>query len=206
MGRIALFVLVLVLAIPFVAAGDSYDIDFSQASTIPVSLQNGDEVRFTLLDQKNVLLLEDIGKQSVKVGLVLGNDTKVVPGLVLLDYIMKVDTNKDGTPDLNVALYGVSNGTAQLVFQDVSHETNSSVDTGVVGTDSSSSSKKNVFLGVVGVLILALVAFLVFRGKKKKEHHAVHHHAEKKDEEVKVESASPAESDSEKSSSETDLE
>lgn len=215
MRWIFLLVLVLVLAVPFAIAGGSADVDFSSQKVQPVYLYKGDEIRFTMFGQDNVLILKDVGSSSVKIALGLdvrnSTSTKLIPGLITLDYVMKVDVNKDGTSDLNIALYSVSKdtGLVNIVLQDISQaETSNSTNVGAVGATDSRSlfNKKNVLLGVVGILILALVAFLVFRGKKKKEHHAVHHHAEKKDEEVKLEDASPAGSSSEKSPSESDLE
>ncbi len=158
-----------------VSAGESYDVDFTEIATQPVYLYQGDEVRFELLGGQHVLILNDVGEASVKLG--LGpfidkpNNTEVFETILGLDYILKLDLDKDGTGDLNVALYSIaSDGQVHLVLQDIAGEQTvedaTGVDVGLVEQDSPFTTK-TVSLIVIGVLILALVLFLVFRKGKK---------------------------------------
>lgn len=168
----------LLLTFSFVTAAESYDVDFSQASTIPVYLHKGDEIRFSMAGGQQILLLNDVGKTSVKIGLVpfadVENNThKVYETILGFDYILKLDLDKDGTPDVNVALYSISDdGEVHLVLQDAkaeaAAETASTGDVGLVDQSSGSLwSTKTISLVVIGVLIAGLILFLIFKNGKK---------------------------------------
>jgi len=169
-NKIILLGLLIVLCSSFVAAGESYDVSFSGARTQPVWLYEGDEVRFHLVDDDHVIIMHDVGASSVKVliGPQLSNNTELFMGLIGLDYVMALDFDKDGTTDMNVALYSISEDQeVQLVLQDVTGTTDEV--TGDVGlVDSGEGNNKRTILIVLGVLILGLVAFLVFRNKEGK--------------------------------------
>jgi hypothetical protein len=86
---------------------------------------------------------------------------------------MRADINKDGIVDLNVALYSIAeDGLVQLVLQDLTG-TDSSEITGDVGkvdeVVTGGFDYKTIVLAVIGVLVLGLVGFLIFKGSGKKE-------------------------------------
>lgn len=199
MGKFVLGVVLSVfLVMTFAHAGESYDVDFSEIPTHSVSLYNDDEVRFQLLGGEHIIIIEDVGTSSIKVdvGPFIDQQTVLTPGLIGLDYLMKLDLDKDGTADLNVALYSISeDGQVQLVLQDITVGDKGEVseDVGVV-EETQSLSKRGVLIGL-GILVLMLVLFFVFRdniwgdsGTKEEmktdhEHKEDHDHAEHTDHE-----------------------
>lgn len=165
MGRIVfLSLLVIVFSSSLAFAGETYDVDFSELRTQSVYVHNDDQIRFHLLGDEHVIIIEDVGLSSIKVdiGLFLSNNTKLTPGLIGLDYLMRLDLDKDGVTDLNVALYSVSeDGIVHLVLQDVTQsDLEEETNTGVVEEKGLSSTKILILLGII---ILALVLFLLFR-------------------------------------------
>ncbi len=170
---IGLFSLLLCLAV--VSAGNSTEVSFDTYKSQGVYLYEHDEVRFSLLGDEHVIIVEDVGKSSVKldIGAFIGNSTKMFPGLVGMDYINKVDLDKDGITDLNVALYSIdADGRIMLVLQDVTDESLDEI-TGNIGLVDSNPDmdgfNKNYLLIGLGVIVLGLVVFLVFRNKSNEE-------------------------------------
>ncbi|HIH59136.1 MAG: hypothetical protein QT08_C0009G0117 [archaeon GW2011_AR17] len=199
MNRIALGLFLFLFSFSFASASESYDVDFSEVSTQAIFVYDGDEIRFSLLGGDHVIIIEDVGSSSIKVdiGPFVDRQNILTPGLIGLDYIMKLDLDKDGVTDLNVALYAVSaEGEVHLVLQDVrAADQGAPEDVGLVEGGNSGISKIGVLI-IVGTLILVLVLFLVFRNgfwsdtEKKTEEH-VHHSSEKTDssEELKEEAS-----------------
>ncbi len=174
MKKVILFGLALLFIVSFVAAGETHYIEFSELRTQPVYLYEGDEIRFSLLDGDHIIIIEDVGTSSIKIdyGFYMNENTVLNPGLVGLDYLMRADVNKDGIVDLNVALYSIAeDGEVYLLLQDVTGTVSSEVtgQVGVVDEIVSSFNYKTFILGVIGVLVLGLVGFLVFRGSGKNE-------------------------------------
>lgn len=172
-----LFVCIL-LSFAIVFAAESYDVDFTQGVTQPVYFYEGDEVRFQLLGGDHVLILNDVGSSSVKIGLVpFGNEpnnTRIYETILGFDYILKLDLDKDGSPDVNVALYSISeDGEVHIVLQDaqaelVSEENSPTGDVGLVDqVPDSGLSTKTISLIVIGVIIVGLGIYLFFRKGKK---------------------------------------
>lgn len=170
---IGLFSLLLCLAV--VSAGNSTEVSFDTYKSQGVYLYEHDEVRFNLLGDEHVIIVEDVGKSSVKldIGAFISNSTKMFPGLVGMDYINKVDLDKDGITDLNIALYSIDeDGRIMLVLQDVTDESLDEI-TGDIGLVDSNPDmdgfNKNYLLIGLGVIVLGLVVFLVFRNKSNEE-------------------------------------
>ncbi|MDP3728643.1 MAG: hypothetical protein Q8R18_04280 [bacterium] len=195
--KIAFGLFLFLLSISFASANESYDVDFSEVSTQAVFLRNDDEIRFSLLGGEHVIIIEDVGTSSIKVdiGPFIDQQSILTPGLIGLDYIMKLDLNKDGIVDLNVALYSVSaDGQVHLVLQDVTNvDQEAQGDLGLVGEEKSGLNKTWILI-IFGAFILVLVLFLIFRNglwsdteKKTEEHHIYHAHEKKESEEQKEE-------------------
>lgn len=189
-GQFLLGILLVVLMSSMVCAGNSYDLSFGSGSTQAIYLQEGDEVRFELLNGEHSLIMEQVGSTSVKVDIAPFFNTgeySMSGGLILLDTIMKIDLDQDGVADVNVALYSVSEeGIVHLVLQDASAESSDLV-TGLV-TEDEENSLGNYVLGIVGVVIVLLLAFLFFRDRKEvKEDKEEKKEEEKKEEEKKEE-------------------
>ncbi len=169
MRRIVLLLWSILFAVSFVSAGQSHDVDFTETRSQSIFVYNDDEIRFQLLGGEHVIIIEDVGASSIKVdiGPFINNQSILTPGLIGLDYIMKLDLDKDGITDVNIALYSVSaDGEVHLVLQDVTSTENGEVITGDVGlVDDSSSdfSRKNLALIGIGVLLLGLIIFLVYK-------------------------------------------
>lgn len=158
----------LLLCIPFTLAGESYDVDFSVEQTQVVFLYEDDEVRFSLLGGEHVVIIEDVGTSSVKldIGPYIDTKTELYPGLIGLDYILKLDLDKDGVTDMNLALYAITaDQEVHLVLQDVISQGDVTGDVGLVDQEktSSVSSKMWVLVGI-GIALFGLVAFFLFHG------------------------------------------
>ena len=97
----------LLLSLASVSAGDSFDVNFTELRSHSVFMYEGDEVRFELVDGLHSVIIEDVGSSSIKLDFVLfiDGETEVTPGLVSLDSVLKVDLDRDGENDLNLALY-----------------------------------------------------------------------------------------------------
>lgn len=192
MRIIALLFLSLFFVFSFVFAGESYDVDFTEVRSQAVYVYNDDEIRFQLLGGEHVIIIEDVGTSSIKVdiGPFIDRQSVLTPGLIGLDYIMRLDLDKDGVTDLNVALYSVSaDGQVHLVLQDVSASEAGEVitgDVGLVDENVSGLSRKNLILIGIAVLLLGLVLFLVYRNSSFKAKNDLSEEtlSEKKTEEV----------------------
>lgn len=168
MQRTIPIILIFLLLIPGVLAGNSYDVDFSGIPTQAILLYEHDEVRFSILGGEHMIIIEDVGKASVKldIGAFIGNNTEIWPGLVGFDTINKIDLDKDGTDDLGIALYAIAeDGQVHLVLQDLTQKTDQDItgDVPAAGRVNDTFSYRNVLLALIGVLILAVVVALVFR-------------------------------------------
>lgn len=173
MKKVVIWVFVLLTLVSIVQAGNSTDVSFEEFDTQGVYLYEHDEVRFDLLGGKHVVIIEDVGTSSVKldIGAFIGNGTgKMFPGLVGLDYINRVDLDKDGETDVNLALYSIDeDGRVMLVLQDLTGSDSSSAITGNVGlvdTGIGSVDYKNYLLAGIGIIVLGLVVFLIFKTNK----------------------------------------
>jgi len=162
----------LLLCLSIVSAGNSTEVSFDIYQTQGVYLYEHDEVRFNLLGDEHSIVIEDVGTNSIKVDIAMflnDNNTVTTPGLVGMDYIDKIDLDKDGITDLNIALYSIDeDGRVMLVLQDVTFGDPSDAITGNVGLVDSNpvdSFNKNYILIGLGVIVLGLVVFLVFRNK-----------------------------------------
>ena len=168
-----LFGIAVLFFMSFVAAGETHNVEFSELRTQPVYLYDGDQIIFNMLGGNHVIIIEDVGTSSVKLdyGFYVDENSELYPGLVGLDYLMRADVDKDGDVDLNVALYSISeDGQVNLVLQDVSGTDSSEVtgQVGVVDDIVSNFNYKTLILAVIGILVLGLVGFLVFRGGSNK--------------------------------------
>jgi len=169
--RLLPIVILLLAFVPLVAAGESTEIDFGVARTQPVYLYEGDEVRFDLLGGTHALILENTGDGSVSLDIVpfIGDEnTRVGSGYVTFDTVLKIDLDRDGSTDLNVALYSIAeDGRAHLVVQQASEATNEITgDVGVVGSDESGDSTRRTALIALGVMVLLLGGFLYYWNTK----------------------------------------
>ena len=116
-----IFGLMILLSFSFVLAGNSYDVSFEGQNSQAIYLYEDDEVRFELLDGEHSLIVEEVTTTGAKfdvVPFIHDEITNAWPGIVTLDTIMKVDLDKDGYNDLNVALHTVAaDGEVHLVLQ-----------------------------------------------------------------------------------------
>jgi hypothetical protein len=163
------YLLVILLCLSLVSAGESYDLDFSGEKTKAMVMNEGDEVRFEMLGGLHSVILDRVSESSVEFDIVpfIGESTNVGSGYVTLDTIAKFDLDKDGIIEMNVALYSVnSEGQATIVFQSLADESDDDevVDEGVVDQDM--PEWKSTVLKVIAVCVVILVVFYIFRGKK----------------------------------------
>tara|TARA_Y100000310_G_scaffold287834_1_gene312976 strand:+ start:2501 stop:3283 length:783 start_codon:yes stop_codon:yes gene_type:complete len=186
---VKLILLLTLLLVVVVSAGESRDLDFSEQSSQAVFVFEGDELRFELLDGTHSLIIEEVvSSSSVKFDIVPFFDTentRAWPGFVSLDTIMRVDLDKDGADDIYVALYGVDEETGEvhLVVQDRSNREDGDDDIGVVDGDAPSSDEgwnKNYILALVAIAILLILGFMYSRKGDKEEGSS----SESKDDEV----------------------
>ena len=143
-------------------AGFSSDIDFSEEDTIAIVMDSGDEVRFELLEGEHSVYITDVSSSAIKfrVAPFLGGDSVTFPAYVSLDTISKIDLNKDGSDDLNIALYSVDEDErATVVFQLI--EENEV--TGNVGVVEEVKNFKSIWLTIIGISVVILIVVLVFR-------------------------------------------
>lgn len=183
MGRIAkLVILMTLLLVVAVSAGESRDLDFSEQASQAVFVFESDELRFELLGGTHSLIIEEVvSASSVKFDIVPffnTENTRAWPGFVSLDTIMRVDLDNDGVDDVNVALYGVDEETGEvhLVVQDATGREVIDDDIGVVDDDGSDDAPgsdegwdKNYILALVVIAILLLLGFMYSRKGEKDE-------------------------------------
>ena len=167
------YLMVLLLCLNMVMAGESFDLDFSGAKTVAVVMSQGDEVRFEMLGATHSIILDGVSESSVEFNIVpfVGESSSVKTGFVTLDTIAKVDLDMDGIVEINVALYSVDeDGVTTMVFQSLADESTEDVDPeeeGVVEPDM--PEWKSTVLKVIAVCVVILVVFYIFRGKKEEE-------------------------------------
>jgi len=152
----------MLLLIPCVFAGESSDIDFTIGFTQAVYMNEFDEVRFELNGDTHVIYVEDISTSVVKFRIApsLSNNSQTYVSYVSLDTVAKIDLEKDGVDDLNVALYAVDDeGVATMVFQMIT-DNEITGDVGVV--EEVEESNKNIYLTVIGVVVGILIVILLF--------------------------------------------
>jgi len=193
-GKILLLGLLL-FSFTFVLAGNSYDVSFEDQNSQAIYLYENDEVRFELLDGEHSIIVEEVSEIGAKfdiVPFIHDGVTNAWPGMATLDTIMKVDLDKDGYYDMNVAVYSVaSDGQVHLVLQVADNsdddDDGSSIVTGLVVDDEEEESDidwKNYILAVLGILIVIIVAVFVLRSADTEEEKE---EAKEKKEEVKEE-------------------
>lgn len=179
MKRITIFGLLgLLLCLSIVSAGNSTEVSFDVYETQGVYLYEHDEVRFNLLGDEHSIIIEDVGTSSIKLDIAMflnDDDTATTPALVGMDYISKLDLDRDGITDLNIALYSIDkDGRVMLILQDVTQSDPSDEITGNIGlvdngSTVDSSFNKNYILIGLGVIVLGLVIFLIFKNSKGSE-------------------------------------
>ncbi len=178
-GKILLLGLLL-FSFTFVLAGNSYDVSFEDQNSQAIYLYENDEVRFELLDGEHSIIVEEVSEIGAKfdiVPFIHDGVTNAWPGMATLDTIMKVDLDKDGYYDMNVAVYSVaSDGQVHLVLQVADNsdddDDGSSIVTGLVVDDEEEESDidwKNYILAVLGILIVIIVAVFVLRSADTEE-------------------------------------
>ena len=164
MKRILFLGLFVVLFMTMVSAGYSTDIDFSQEDTVGVVMGIGDEVRFDLYDDTHSIYLEAIvvsdNWAKFRIAPFVSESTQTSPGFVTLDSVAKVDLDRDGVTDLNVALYSLESEQVTLLFQIAEQEQEITGDVGVV--DEVDGDNKSKYLIIIGVLIGILILVLIF--------------------------------------------
>ena len=189
-----IFGLMILLSFSFVLAGNSYDVSFEGQNSQAIYLYEDDEVRFELLDGEHSLIVEEVTTTGAKfdvVPFIHDEITNAWPGIVTLDTIMKVDLDKDGYNDLNVALYTVAaDGEVHLVLQ-VADEVNvvdDNIVTGLVVDEDEESNVdwKNYLLAFLGILIVVVIAVFVLRSADSSEE-IKEEKKEEKEEETKEE-------------------
>ena len=172
MKRILFLGLFVVLFMSMVSAGYSTDIDFSQEDTVGVVMGIGDEVRFELYDDTHSIYLEAIvvsdSWAKFRIAPFLSESSETSPGFVTLDSVAKVDLDRDGVTDLNVALYSIESEQVTLLFQIADQEQEITGNVGVVDDVDGDKSKYLIIIGVlIGILILVLI--FVNLGSSEKE-------------------------------------
>jgi hypothetical protein len=168
-----LMILLLVVISP-VLAGESYDVDFSEVNINAVLLFEGDEVRFDVLGATHSLIIEEvIGIDTVKFDIVpFIGEGNVAPGIVGLDTVMKVDLNRDGINDISVALYSVSeSGEVHIVIQDNTKSQSLGEDNAVSGdvvaepglVGAEEESKSYTLYYILAALVVLGVGYMVYK-------------------------------------------
>ncbi|MBT3985277.1 hypothetical protein HOD38_00990 [archaeon] len=174
MKRILFLGLFVVLFMTLVSAGYSTDIDFSEEDTVGVVMGIGDEVRFELYEDTHAIYLEAITVSDnwvkFRIAPFLSNSTDTAPGFVTLDTVAKLDLDKDGVTDLNVALYSIESEQVTLLFQVAEQEQEITGNVGVVDEVDGDKSKYLIIIGVViGILILVLIFVNLGSSEKEEE-------------------------------------
>ena len=174
MKRAILLGLMVILLCSFVSAGISTDIELTSKGEGLV-MEQGDEVRFELLDAEHAIYITDVSSSAIKFRIApfVDNSTETSPAYVSLDTVSKIDLDRDNVVDLILALYSVDEDEARatVIFQLVTENNQA---TGEIGVVDEIEDKSN-YLIVIGVVVLILVLILVFRnmggekGKKEEE-------------------------------------
>ncbi|MFH1971898.1 MAG: hypothetical protein ABIJ18_00295 [archaeon] len=174
MKRVLLFGLFIILLASFVSAGYSTNIAFEGGNSQIVVMDVGDEVRFEMDGDWHSIYVTDIsestGSFKFKVAPFLSNGTNTFPGFCNMDITTRLDLQKDGIYDLYVGLYSFADdGRVMVLFRPIVDDNVITGDVPGVVDDSVEKSNKALYLTLIGVVVVVLVLFLVFRNMGGKE-------------------------------------
>lgn len=150
------------LLIPLVLAGNSYDIDFSQGPTHVATLQEGDELRVYYNDSVHSIILDQINyEESILNFEIFINQKNYSKGIVYEGVHQRLDFERDGIKDVQIDFYEIDGDDATIILKDLQYEEPDA--TGNIGKDIGLVNSKKPLLKYVLIGVLILVGILGFR-------------------------------------------
>lgn len=168
--------------------GNTFKLDFSESSSYTIGLNNGDRVEFKLKDALHTTLVKKITKESVEIATFTyiqdENPESKTPYYTRLnsEKFLKLDLEKDGTPDLYI-VYKNSNSTAVSLLFQLPIASNKDLEIFSKSQFGKNDNfAKNLFYLFVIFLVIFIVIYFIFKSKAKETEEIVENTSENKTE------------------------
>jgi len=170
MKQIFCLLVLIILSVNLVLAGETYEIDFSKQDNYLVGLKEGDRVKFDLKQEENTIILTKIREESVEIKAYIALNTRNSPYYSDLKQGNKfvMDIDNDGAGDIEVRLYKVQGDVGALYINKLE---GSLWPMGYVVLDEKSMRSNRGYDSIlIGVFILigAVMAIFIFKRNKLK--------------------------------------
>jgi len=169
MKQIFCVLLLIILSVNLVLAGETYEIDFSKQDSYLVGLKEGDRIKFDLKKEENTVILTKIREESVEIKAYIALNTRNSPYYSDLKQGNKfvMDVDNDGAGDIEVRLYKIQNDVGALYLSKLE---GSLWPVGYVVLDENSMRSNRGYDSIlVGFFILIGVIITIFILKKNKD-------------------------------------
>ena len=174
-----IFLVAILLTLPLVLAQNVYELEeFSKTPVQAIVLEEGDALKFNLLNGEHALLLKQISRNNdaIKLNVYPFKKTVTQVPLFTLDNVVKVDLNKDGINDLALDIFKIEEKRVTLIIKLLNDNAlSSNINTNndaldqppegqglVVGSVKSSINYYRTFF-VISLIIVALLAVLALK-------------------------------------------
>ncbi len=167
--QIKSLLILLLLFISIVNAGETFNLDLKKSPTYLIGVQEGDRVEFELNNSKHTLIVESITESQVNLGVFtyinINNENAPYYSGISKDKFLKLDVDRNQKPDLFV-IYDKSNKTAAVLRFQLPVLVNKDLE---VLPQSNFKDKNYLIYIFVAIFVLLLVLYFVLKGKRKEE-------------------------------------
>lgn len=169
MKKLAVYLILILVSLSCVLAGTTYKLDLTKEDSLLFGLAEKDRIEFGLNEGLHTIILDKVGqdKADLSVFLFIDKGEKQSPFFITITpkKTLKLDLDKDGTPDLFVGLYKTFGNKAELIFKKPMDLSNTEL-TGQVIKELPKTKDYTGFISVLIGLVVILVIFLIVWNKK----------------------------------------